>query len=85
MNNLENEELEAEKFHLEGKFTSTVRLYGRTTKEILPYVPGNEVRLMNAYFVTCNSFVKDENGKVTEIHCTYDPASRGETARMDVK
>ena len=32
---------------------------------------------MNAYFVTCNSFVKDENGKVTEIHCTYDPASRG--------
>ena len=39
--------------------------------------PGNEVRLMNAYFVTCNSFVKDENGKVTEIHCTYDPASKG--------
>ena len=39
--------------------------------------PGNEVRLMNAYFVTCNSFVKDEDGKVTEIHCTYDPASRG--------
>lgn len=38
---------------------------------------GNEVRLMNAYFVTCNSFVKDENGKVTEIHCTYDPASKG--------
>lgn len=39
--------------------------------------PGNEVRLMQAYFVTCNSFVKDENGKVTEIHCTYDPASKG--------
>ena len=39
--------------------------------------PGNEVRLLNAYFVTCNSFVKDENGKVTEIHCTYDPASKG--------
>ena len=39
--------------------------------------PGNEVRLMNAYFVTCNSFVKDENGVVTEIHCTYDPASKG--------
>lgn len=39
--------------------------------------PGNEVRLMNAYFVTCNSFVKDENGNITELHCTYDPASRG--------
>jgi glutaminyl-tRNA synthetase len=39
--------------------------------------PGNEVRLMNAYFVTCNSFEKDENGNVTVIHCTYDPASRG--------
>ncbi len=39
--------------------------------------PGNEVRLMNAYFVTCNSFVKDEAGNITELHCTYDPASRG--------
>ncbi|MDO4345348.1 MAG: glutamine--tRNA ligase/YqeY domain fusion protein [Eubacteriales bacterium] len=39
--------------------------------------PGNEVRLMNAYFVKCESFVKDESGKITEIHCTYDPASKG--------
>ena len=39
--------------------------------------PGNEVRLMNAYFVTCTGCVKDENGNVTEVHCTYDPASRG--------
>lgn len=39
--------------------------------------PGNEVRLMNAYFVKCESFVKDETGRITEIHCTYDPASRG--------
>ncbi|MDY2629711.1 MAG: glutamine--tRNA ligase/YqeY domain fusion protein [Lachnospiraceae bacterium] len=39
--------------------------------------PGNEVRLMNAYFVTCNSCVKDEDGKIVELHCTYDPASRG--------
>ena len=46
-------------------------------KKYFRMFPGNEVRLMNAYFVTCNSFVKDENGKVTEIHCTYDPASRG--------
>ena len=39
--------------------------------------PGNEVRLMNAYFVTCNSFEKDEEGNITVLHCTYDPASRG--------
>ena len=38
---------------------------------------GNEVRLMNAYFVTCTGFEKDENGNITEIHCTYDPESRG--------
>lgn len=39
--------------------------------------PGNEVRLMNAYFVTCTGCVKDEAGNVTEVHATYDPASRG--------
>ncbi len=38
--------------------------------------PGNEVRLMNAYFVKCESFVKDENGNVTEVHCTYDPETK---------
>lgn len=38
--------------------------------------PGNEVRLMHAYFVKCESFVKDENGKVIEVHCTYDPETR---------
>ena len=39
--------------------------------------PGNEVRLMNAYFVKCTGFEKDEDGNVTVVHCTYDPASRG--------
>ncbi|MCC8168212.1 MAG: glutamine--tRNA ligase, partial [Clostridiales bacterium] len=39
--------------------------------------PGNEVRLMNAYFVKCISFEKDEDGHITVIHCTYDPASKG--------
>ncbi len=39
--------------------------------------PGNEVRLMNAYYVTCTDWVKDAEGRVTEVHCTYDPASRG--------
>ena len=39
--------------------------------------PGTEVRLRYAYFVTCNEVVKDASGEITEIHCTYDPASRG--------
>jgi glutaminyl-tRNA synthetase len=39
--------------------------------------PGNEVRLRYAYLVTCTHVIKDENGSVTEVHCTYDPATRG--------
>ncbi len=38
--------------------------------------PGNEVRLMNAYFVTCTGCIKDENGRITEVHCTYDPETK---------
>jgi glutaminyl-tRNA synthetase len=39
--------------------------------------PGREVRLRYAYFITCNEVIKDENGEITGLHCTYDPASRG--------
>ena len=46
-------------------------------KKYFRLFPGNEVRLMQAYFVKCVDFQKDENGKITEIHGTYDPASRG--------
>jgi glutaminyl-tRNA synthetase len=42
--------------------------------------PGREVRLMNAYFVTCTDVVKDEEGNVIEIHCTYDPETQGGSA-----
>ena len=42
--------------------------------------PGREVRLMNAYFVTANSVVKDANGQVVEVHCSYDPETRGGNA-----
>ena len=45
-------------------------------KKYFRMFPGNEVRFMND-FVKCNSCVKDENGNITEIHCTYDPASKG--------
>ncbi len=45
-------------------------------KKYFRLFPGNEVRLMNAYFVTCTGCVKDENGKVVEVHCTYDPETK---------
>ena len=42
--------------------------------------PGAEVRLKNAYIVKCESFVKDDDGNIIEVHCTYDPESRGGSA-----
>ena len=45
-------------------------------KKYFRMYPGNEVRLMNAYFVKCTDYITDENGKVTEIHCTYDPETK---------
>lgn len=53
-------------------------------KKYFRLFPGNEVRLMNAYFVTCQSYITDESGKVTEVQCTYDPETKsgsGFTAR----
>ena len=46
-------------------------------KKYFRMFPGNEVRLKGAYYVTCTSVDKDENGNITAIHCTYDPESRG--------
>lgn len=45
-------------------------------KKFFRLAPGKEVRLKGAYFVTCTDFVKDENGNVVEVHCTYDPETR---------
>ena len=46
-------------------------------KKYFRLFPGNEVRFRGAYFLTCTSYDLDENGEVTAIHCTYDPASKG--------
>ena len=46
-------------------------------KKYFRLFPGNEVRLMGAYFVKCVGFEKDDAGNVTVVHCTYDPASKG--------
>ncbi|MBP2241000.1 glutaminyl-tRNA synthetase [Cytobacillus eiseniae] len=48
-------------------------------KKYFRLFPGNEVRLKHAYFIKCNDFIKDENGKVVEIHCTYDPETKSGT------
>ena len=78
VNNLENEELGSRKVPFGREiYIDREDFMEEPPKKYFRMFPGNEVRLMNAYFVTCNSLVKDENGKVTEIHCTYDPASRG--------
>jgi glutaminyl-tRNA synthetase len=49
-------------------------------KQYFRLAPGREVRLRYGYFITCTSLVKDAAGQVTEIHCTYDPATRGGNA-----
>ena len=46
-------------------------------KKFFRLAPGREVRLRYAYYVTCVDVVKDEDGEVVEVHCTYDPATRG--------
>ena len=46
-------------------------------KKFFRLAPGREVRLRYAYFITCTSVVKDSQGRVTELHCTYDPFTRG--------
>lgn len=46
-------------------------------KKFFRLSPGTEVRLRYAYFITCTNVVKDENGNLKELHCTYDPASKG--------
>jgi len=46
-------------------------------KKFFRLAPGREVRLKHAYFVTCTDVIKDKNGNTTELHCSYDPESRG--------
>lgn len=78
VNNLENESLGSRKVPFTRElYIDREDFMEEPPKKYFRMFPGNEVRLMNAYFVTVGSFIKDENGKVTEIHCTYDPASRG--------
>ena len=78
VNNLENPELGSRKVPF-GKVLYIDRedFMEEPPKKYFRLFPGNEVRLMHAYFVTCTGCVKDADGNVTEVHCTYDPASKG--------
>ena len=78
VNNLENEALGSRKIPFSRElYIEREDFMEEPPKKYFRMFPGNEVRLMNAYFVTCNSFEKDADGNVTVIHCTYDRASRG--------
>ena len=77
-NNLENPELGTRKV----PFGRELYIEREDFMEVPPkkyfrMFPGNEVRLMGAYFATCTGCEKDENGNVTVVHCTYDPATKG--------
>ena len=76
-NNLENEALGSRKIPFSRElYIEREDFMENPPKKYFRLFPGNEVRLMHAYFVKCESFVKDESGKVTEIHCTYDPETK---------
>ena len=77
VNNPENEELGTRKVPFcKELYIDREDFMEEPPKKYFRLFPGNEVRLMNAYFVKCESFIKDENGKVVEVHCTYDPETR---------
>ncbi len=77
-NNLENEALGTRKVPFGRElYIEREDFMEEPPRKYFRMFPGNEVRLMNAYFVTCTGCVKDADGNITEIHATYDPASRG--------
>ena len=76
-NNLENPELGSREIPFGRElYIEREDFMEEPPKKYFRLFPGNEVRLMNAYFVKCVSFEKDATGKVTQIHCTYDPETR---------
>ena len=76
-NNLENEELGYRKVPFSRElYIERDDFMEEPPKKYFRLFPGNEVRLMHAYFVKCTGFEKDENGNVTVVHCTYDPETK---------
>jgi len=76
-NNLENEEMGTRQIPFGRElYIDREDFMEEPPRKYFRLFPGNEVRLMNAYFVTCTGCVKDGSGKVVEVHCTYDPETR---------
>ncbi|MCI6666426.1 MAG: glutamine--tRNA ligase/YqeY domain fusion protein [Lachnospiraceae bacterium] len=76
-NNLENESLSTRKVPFcRELYIDREDFMEEPPKKYYRLYPGNEVRFMNAYFLTCTGVDKDENGNITLIHCTYDPETR---------
>lgn len=79
-NNLENEELGSRKVLFSRElYIDREDFKIEPPKKYFRLYPGNEVRLMYAYFVKCEEYMTDENGNVTEVHCTYDPETRSDS------
>ena len=76
-NNPENEELGTREVMFGREiYIERADFMEEPVKKFFRLTPGKEVRLKGAYFITCQSVVKDENGTITEIHCTYDPETK---------
>lgn len=76
-NNPENEELGTREVMFGREiYIERADFMEEPVKKFFRLAPGKEVRLKGAYFITCQSVVKDENGTITEIHCTYDPETK---------
>ncbi len=78
VNNPENEALGKREVPFSGElYIDREDFMEEPPKKYFRLFPGNEVRLMSAYFVKCVGYEKDDDGRVTVVHCTYDPASKG--------
>ena len=78
VNNPENEALGKREVPFSGElYIDREDFMEEPPKKYFRLFPGNEVRLMGAYFVKCVGYEKDDEGRVTVVHCTYDPASKG--------
>ena len=80
-NNPENPELGRRKVPFEREcYIERSDFMEEPEKTFFRLAPGREVRLMGAYFITCDEVIKNEKGEIVELHCTYDPETRGGNA-----
>lgn len=82
-NNIENEEMGVRQIPFSREiYIERDDFMENPPKKFFRLFPGNEVRLKYAYFITCNEVIKDENGEVVELRCTYDPETKTSTRKV---